>query len=218
MATLIEIADSAKVPLEGVLRVINGEPVSEVVAERVKKAIDTVGPPHPRLLEDMNLLASPETKPREVVRDERLAANESNAPLGMEDVLAPVRQELLETLSHATAELEASLPQGVVNVVYEALHVEVQPVTERMHHMGVVFEELTQVVRQLDSHVDAERRERFEDLKLVVELVATGWQTVDRRLGRIEQILHQLEQQSSRPRVRNGAPGPPQQARRPDEE
>jgi hypothetical protein len=81
MATLIEIADSAKVPLEGVLRVLNGDPVSEVVAERVKKAIETVGPPHPRLLEDMNLLASPETKPREVVRDERLAANESNAPL-----------------------------------------------------------------------------------------------------------------------------------------
>lgn len=217
MATLIEIADSAEVPLEGVLRVINGEPVSEVVAERVKKAIDTVGPPHPRLLEDMNLLASPETKPRELGRGD-LAVDEGNAPRGMEDVLAPVRRELLETFSQATAELEASLPQGVGNVVYEALHVEVQPVTERMHHMGVLFEELTRVVRQLDSKVGAERRERLDDLKLLVELVSTGWQTVDRRLARIERIVQRLEQQGSRPRVRNGAPGPPRQARQPDEE
>ena len=94
MATILEIARHADVSAESVLRVVNGEPVSAAVAQRVHDAIEALGPP-PFPGSSLELLP-------------------------IEDTLDRTRQQLLETFAETAAELEARLPEGVGSIVYEA--------------------------------------------------------------------------------------------------
>ena len=53
-----------------------------------------------------------------------------------------------------------------------------------------------QVARRLEAiqaEAAAERRERLEDLGLLVDLVASGWRGVERRLDRAERVLDRIE-------------------------
>jgi hypothetical protein len=165
MATILELAQHAGVSAESVLRVVNGEPVSGDVTERVNKAIEALGPPR--------------------------------SPRGLHPVPVPVdsdpdaaRDELLETFTAAAAKLEQRLPEDVGNVVYEAVRVEVRPMAQHLAQMEQLFQ---QVVRRIDEVGESERRERLDDVALLIELITTGWRTVDRRLGRLERMLARLE-------------------------
>jgi hypothetical protein len=171
MATVLELARRAGVSAENVLRVIHDQPVRSDVAARVGDAIDELGPP-----------VTPTTAVELVEPADR------------------ARTQLFENLARATAELEASVPREVGSVVVEALRIEVRPVAERVATMSAVIEEAIEAWRELRSEVVSERRERLEDVELLVELVTAGWRSVDRRLGRVERMLERLEQ------GRNGAP------------
>jgi chaperonin cofactor prefoldin len=108
-----------------------------------------------------------------------------------------VRNQLFENIARATAELESSVPREVGSLVVEALRVEVRPVTERMETMGLLIEEIAEAWKDLRSQVTSERKERLEDVELMVELMTTGWRSVDRRLGRVEKMLERLERGSN---------------------
>jgi hypothetical protein len=164
VATILELAAKADVSAENVLRVVHGEPVSEEIETRVREAIAELGPP---------------PGPRRV---EILPA----APAGESD-------ELLERFQARAAELEASLPQGVGTVVYEALRVEVRPVAEHVAELGALFERMLGRIEQVAGGLEGERRERLEDVALLTELVTSGWRSVDRRLARLEQIVARVE-------------------------
>jgi hypothetical protein len=184
MATIMEIADLAGVPVEGVLRVVNGDPVSSLIAARVQKAIDAIGAPHEAVVQNMNVLAPAPRRPVAEVVDgpgDQLPA--------IEETVANAREQLMESISRATADLEARLPEGVGSVVYEAVRVEVEPVARHMGQMGVLVEQLGRVIKRIDSSVMSERQARLDDIKLLTDLIITGWQTVDRRLARIERAL-----------------------------
>ena len=170
MATILELAKFANVSAENVLRVVHGEPVSEDVARRVREAIDALGePPYPRPTVEV----LPVERPREA--DHR-------------------HDELLERFAAAAAELEATLPQGVSSVVYEALRVEVRPVAQHVAEMGSLFEHMLRRVERVGMDVDSERHERVEDIALLTELITTGWRGVDRRLARLERMIARLEE------------------------
>ena len=49
-------------------------------------------------------------------------------------------------------------------------------------------------LEKLQADLDAERHARVEDLAVLVELVTTGWRTVEERLDRIEQQLAEQPQ------------------------
>ncbi|MET1009510.1 MAG: hypothetical protein ABWY96_05635 [Gaiellaceae bacterium] len=165
MATILELADYAEVSAENVLRVVHGEAVSEDVERRVHEAIDAIGaPPYPRRVEVLPAI------PPGVGTD-----------------------ELLERLRATAAELEASLPEGVGSVVYEALRVEVRPVAQHVAELGALFERLLARVEQVSTSVEDERRDRLEDVALLTELVTSGWRSVDRRLARLEQVVARIE-------------------------
>jgi hypothetical protein len=168
VATILELAAYAEVSAENVLRVVHGEAVSEDVEQRVQQAIKALGPP-PSLERTDVLPAHPEGK-----------AN------GGHDTL-------VERFRAATAELEATLPEGVGTVVYEALRVEVRPVAQHVAELGSLFERMLQRLEQVSGEVESERRERTEDVALLTELVTTGWRSVDRRLARLEQIVARIE-------------------------
>lgn len=171
MASILELAEFANVSAENVLRVVHGEPVSEDVADTVHEAIAVLGPPpHPR----SSVEVLPATTSKDVERRE---------------------DELLERFSAAAAaELEATLPQGVSSVVYEALRVEVRPVAQHVAEMGSLFEHMLGRLERVGTDVESERRDRLEDVALLAELITTGWRGVDRRLARLEHMIARLEE------------------------
>ena len=119
--TILELADYAEVSAENVLRVVHGEAVNEDIERRVHEAIDAIGaPPYPRRVEVLPAI------PPGVGTD-----------------------ELLERLRATAAELEASLPEGVGSVVYEALRVEVRPVAQHVAELGALFERVLARVEQV---------------------------------------------------------------------
>jgi hypothetical protein len=166
MATILELAQHAGVSAESVLRVVNGEPVSGDVTERVNKAIEALGPP----------------------RHPRWALQPVPGPVDPDGGTA--RDELLQTFTAAAAKLQQRLPEDVGNVVYEAVRVEVRPMAQHLAQMEQLFQ---QVVRRIDEVGESERRERLDDVALMIELITTGWRTVDRRLGRLERMVARLE-------------------------
>jgi hypothetical protein len=159
VATILELARHAEVSAESVLRVVNGEPVSGEIAERVNRAIEDLGPPiSPRTLQTIRAPEAVEGSP----------------------------QEILDTFA-ATA---AKLPEDVGSVVYEAVRLEVRPMQQHLAQIEQLFD---RVVRRMEELGESERRERLEDAALLIELVTTGWRTLDRRLGRVERMLQRLD-------------------------
>jgi len=162
--TVLEIATVAGVAPEQVLRVVNGEPVSDEVEGLVRAAMETLGPPaYPkRARPEPALLPAARGEPQDLA---------------------------LDRLAGIAAELEATLPAQMGSVVVEALRVEVRPVAEHMAGLQTLFEGLVTELRRLRREVESERRDRVEDLALQVELLRASWTGVDRRLGRIERAL-----------------------------
>jgi hypothetical protein len=172
VATILEIARHADVSAENVLRVVNGEPVSAAVAQRVHDAIEALGPP-PFPGSSLELLP-------------------------VEDTLDRTRQQLLDTFAETAAELEARLPEGVGSIVYEALRIEVRPVTDQLAQMATIIERLLDRAEHTDRRIELERKERLDDVALITELITTGWRTVDRRLARVERMIEELGQSNGK--------------------
>ena len=191
LPTLLDIANHADVPIEAVVRTLMGQPVSEDVDGRVRQAVADLGAPHVSFLDPSGDAEG---------RTEWASAGAVGEvlPAAVADTVERTRTSLLAAFADAAAELEATLPQNVTSVVYEALRVEVEPMTQRVGQMGTLVEELTSAARRLVDEVSAERRERLEDVRLLSELIVSGWQSTDRRLGRIERKLERLERDRDR--------------------
>ena len=58
-------------------------------------------------------------------------------------------------------------------------------------------------VQQLLGRLDRERRERIDDLALSTDLFIEGWQSVDRRLGRLEKMIERIDQRQQFDRNRS---------------
>jgi len=165
VATILELADYADVSAENVLRVIHGEPVSEDVERRVYSAIDALGvPPIPRQVEVLPAI-----------------------PPGASS------NELLQRFQDTAAELEATLPEGVGSVVYEALRVEVRPIAQHVAELSALFERMLARLHQGPPGLGGAPPARLEDVALLTELVTSGWRSVDRRLARLEKIVARIE-------------------------
>ena len=50
-------------------------------------------------------------------------------------------------------------------------------------------------LERIEASLGTERSARVDDLDLLVDLISTGWRTVDERLARIEELLCLLEEQ-----------------------
>jgi len=97
-------------------------------------------------------------------------------------------RDAVETLAQTTAELEAGLPVAI----QEGLREHFRP---SARHLAEVRGLLGQVVRRLErveGDLLAERHARVDDLALLVDLVASGWKSVNDRLARIESALPPL--------------------------
>jgi hypothetical protein len=167
MASILEIARLANVSADNVLRVVNGEPVSADVASRVASAIEAVGPP-----------TSARSR-AEIAATERRSGSEAT--------------ELVSRVDQMAAELETRLPQDLGSIVYEALRVEVQPVSRHMAELNALYKLISARLEDMQLEIARERNERLEDVALLSELVSEGWRSANRRLARLESMLTRLE-------------------------
>lgn len=93
----------------------------------------------------------------------------------------------LETVTLAAAKLEETIPLQVGAAVREGLAREVEPVGRNLAEIRGLLNQAMRRLGRIEEELLAERRSRIEDLDVLVELVASGWSGVDRRLQRIEE-------------------------------
>ena len=162
MSILVEIAEKADVPVEGVIRVLTREPVSDAVMERVLGVLDDLTPEQTRAVQRFALAALHDVLPR---------------PLGAEpEEVNPGQLALPAAPEGAAEQLPAPSPSDAALV-----------------QLSGVLSELAEAVRDLRRETDEERRERVDDLAVLIDLITTGWQGLDARLGRIEKQISRLD-------------------------
>ena len=99
----------------------------------------------------------------------------------------------LDSLAQTAAELESAVPERLGAAIEEGMRAEVLPVARNIAEVRGLTGQLVRRIEALQGEVAAERRERLEDLAVLVELIGSGWRAVERRLDRAERILDRIE-------------------------
>lgn len=105
------------------------------------------------------------------------------------DAILVRAREQVEALAAATSALEQSLPEQV----HEAVRGEAQPVGRILAEIRGLVNQVLRRLATVESDLLTERSARVDDLAVLVDLVSSGWQGVDARLGRIEAVVNRLE-------------------------
>lgn len=97
----------------------------------------------------------------------------------------------IEQLAELTAQLEASLPAKVGEAVQEGIRAEALPVARQLAEVRGLAGQTIRRLERIEGDNLAERHARVDDLALLVDLITSGWQSVDDRLARLENGLKQ---------------------------
>jgi hypothetical protein len=120
---------------------------------------------------------------------QRVEQRADAAALG--EVLDRSRAELA-ALADTAAEAASTLPVRVEAAVQDGLREQVLPVGRQLAEVRGLTNQVIRRLETLEGKSEAERHERVDDLALLVDLISSGWQNVDARLGRIEAALSGL--------------------------
>ena len=101
------------------------------------------------------------------------------------DALLIRAREQVDALASAAAALEEGLPSRVG----DALREQAQPVARNLAEIRGLMNQVIRRLERVEGDLLAERHARVDDLALLVELVTSGWRSVDDRLGRLEDHL-----------------------------
>jgi predicted component of type VI protein secretion system len=176
MSTLVEIAEKADVAVEGVVRVLTKRSVSTAVSERVLAVLDQLDDEQAQVVERFALAAIPDVLPPE-------AAPANGVPGGP---LAPAKAAALQ--------LEGSLVEaGAALARSEGEPVRSTNEDQLVAQLGALLQELVDSLAQLQRQGAALRQDRIADLAVLVDLISSTSEGVDRRLGRLEQMVGRLE-------------------------
>ena len=66
---------------------------------------------------------------------------------------------------------------------------EAAPVARQLAEVRGLANQTNRRLEKLQAELEAERNDRLEDLAVLVELISSGWRTVEERLARIEEQL-----------------------------
>jgi hypothetical protein len=101
----------------------------------------------------------------------------------------------LDELAGRAAELETSVPVRLGAAIEQGMRAEVIPVARNLAEVRGLSGQTIRRLERLQGDLDADRRARIEDLALLVELIASGWRAVERRLDRLERSFDRLERE-----------------------
>jgi hypothetical protein len=114
------------------------------------------------------------------------AAEGRVSPAAVEAALERAR-EAIESLSQVSAELQAGLPDAIQDGLKEHF----RPSARHLAEVRGLMNQVTRRLERIEGDLLAERHARVDDLALLVDLVASGWESVNRRLAKIEEELEQ---------------------------
>jgi hypothetical protein len=123
----------------------------------------------------------------------RLAAAGEGEPEAALEALLERARAGLEALALTAAELEAGMPERLDTAVQRGLREEVIPVARHLAEVRGLSGQTIRRLERIQGDLAAERQARVEDLALLVDLIASGWRGVERRLDRLERVLDRLE-------------------------
>ena len=120
--------------------------------------------------------------------NERLAAEAESrtTPADVDAALARARSAI-ESLTQATA----SLQEGVPAAIQDGLREQFRPSARHLAEVRGLMNQVLRRLERLEGDILAERHARVDDLALLVDLVANGWQSVNERLAAIEETLEE---------------------------
>jgi hypothetical protein len=95
----------------------------------------------------------------------------------------------IEGLAATAAELQAALPEQVEHSVREGVRAEAAPVARQLAEVRGLGSLTIRRLEALAGQVEAERHARLDDLAVLIDLIASGYQGIERRLERIEDRL-----------------------------
>ena len=121
---------------------------------------------------------------------ERLAAAAEGRtdPAAVEAALERAR-EGVEALAELAAELESSLPERLGNAVQDGLREQVIPVGRNLAEVRGLMNQVIRRLERIEGDTLGERHARVDDLALLVDLITSGWKSVDERLEQLERNL-----------------------------
>jgi hypothetical protein len=108
------------------------------------------------------------------------------SPAAVEAALERAR-EAIESLSLVSADLQSGLPDAIQDGLKEHF----RPSARRLAEVRGLMNQVLRRLERIEGDLLAERHARVDDLALLVDLVASGWESVNRRLAKIEEELEQ---------------------------
>src|ERR687895_1159333 len=123
----------------------------------------------------------------------RLAAAGEGEPEAVLEALLERARAGLEALALTAAELETSMPDRLDTAVQRGLREEVIPVARHLAEVRGLSGQTIRRLERIQGDLVAERQARVEDLALLVDLIASGWRGVEKRLDRLERVLDRLQ-------------------------
>lgn len=113
------------------------------------------------------------------------AAKSRTQPSDVEAALERARSQV-EELGELAAQLETSLPARVGEAVQDGMRAEALPVARQLAEVRGLAGQTIRRLERIEGDNLAERHARVDDLGLLVDLISSGWKSVDERLSRIE--------------------------------
>jgi hypothetical protein len=111
----------------------------------------------------------------------------------LDEVLDHTRAEL-EALLRVASTAAAGLEETVERAVKEGVREEAQPMARYLAENRGLMNQIIRRLERLETDALSERHARVDDLALLVELVSSGWKSVDARVARLEALVTRLEQ------------------------
>jgi hypothetical protein len=106
-------------------------------------------------------------------------------PAAVDAALERARAQV-EELALAAAQLEATLPGKIDNALQDGLREQVRPVGRNLAEIRGLTNQVIRRLERIEGDLLAERHARVDDLALLVDLVSSGWKSVDDRIGSLE--------------------------------
>jgi hypothetical protein len=113
------------------------------------------------------------------------AAEGRTDPAAVDATLERARAQI-EELALAAAQLEATLPAKIDGALQDGLREQVKPVGRNLAEIRGLSNQVIRRLERIEGDLLAERHARVDDLALLVDLVSSGWKSVDDRISSLE--------------------------------
>jgi hypothetical protein len=96
----------------------------------------------------------------------------------------------VESLAATTARFEAGLPEAI----QDGLRQHFRPSARHLAEVRGLTNQVIRRLERIEGDILAERHARVDDLALLVDLIASGWRSVDSCIRSVEERLAKLEE------------------------